>query len=121
MDVVLDFADEYLLNSVYPSWWDAHDPVRQYLSLLVLVTIGGYVLYLSSASIGYFLLYDKKLLNHPMILPNQIRLEIGYACWSIPQMSFISCFIFLLEVRGYSKLYDNISDSAYGKTTERQQ
>ena len=47
-------------------------------------------------------------------IQNQIQKEILYTAKSIPLMGFLTSILFLLEVRGYSKLYDNISDSKYG-------
>ena len=31
-------------------------------------------------------------------------------------MAVLTCFLFVLEVRGYSKLYDSVDDSKYGKS-----
>ncbi|XP_066268394.1 lathosterol oxidase-like [Branchiostoma lanceolatum] len=115
MDIVLNFADHYIFTPyVYPARWEETDPLRQYLSLLVIVMAGGYLLYLSTASLGYLFLFDKRLLQHPQMLKDQVKLEIQYACWSVPYMSLPTCVMFLLEVRGYSKLYDNIDDTSLG-------
>lgn len=106
MDLVLNVADGYFLSSyVYPSTWREDDITRQFLSLLVIVNIGGAILYLSVATISYFLLFDKRLLKHPQILENQIYLEMMVALKSIPLMSLPTVALFMLELRGYSRLY----------------
>ena len=46
---------------------------------------------------------------------NQVRREIRYALTSMPLMGLPTCALFLLEVRGYSQLYDRIQDASYGK------
>lgn len=46
---------------------------------------------------------------------NQVRREITYALRSLPWISVPTVALFFAEVRGYSKLYDNIEDSPYGK------
>lgn len=46
---------------------------------------------------------------------DQVRREITYALRSLPWISVPTVALFFAEVRGYSKLYDNIEDSPYGK------
>uniref|UniRef100_A0A663LXF3 Sterol-C5-desaturase n=1 Tax=Athene cunicularia TaxID=194338 RepID=A0A663LXF3_ATHCN len=51
----------------------------------------------------------------PLSVPqNQVRREITYALRSLPWISVPTVALFFAEVRGYSKLYDNIEDSPYG-------
>ncbi|XP_071175480.1 lathosterol oxidase-like [Mytilus edulis] len=115
MDVVLSYADEYVLTPyVYSTSWPEDNPLRQILSLFLLTNIGGYVLYFIAATLSYWFLFDKRLLRHPLILKNQIRREIIYTCKSIPVMSAPTISIFFLEVRGYGKLYDNVGDTRLG-------
>jgi lathosterol oxidase len=45
---------------------------------------------------------------------NQVQLEIMETFKSIPIISVLTNFIFLFEIRGYSKLYDKIDDSKLG-------
>ena len=44
-----------------------------------------------------------------------MRREIAYALRSLPWISVPTVALFFAEVRGYSKLYDNIEDSPYGE------
>lgn len=44
-----------------------------------------------------------------------MRREIVYALRSLPWISIPTVALFFAEVRGYSKLYDNIEDSPYGE------
>lgn len=55
--------------------------------------------------------------NPSVLLPpqNQVRREIIYALRSLPWISVPTVALFFAEVRGYSKLYDNIEDSPYGE------
>jgi len=115
MDYLLNYADYHLFTPyVYPSAWAEDDIFRQYLSLMVIVTIGGYLLYLIPATLSYYVIYNHDLEKHPLFLENQIRREIKCALSSVLVMSLVSNIIFLMEVRGYSKLYDNVNDINLG-------
>lgn len=46
---------------------------------------------------------------------NQVQKEIITTVTSIPFMSIPTVFMFFLEVRGYSKLYDNVGDTKLGE------
>ena len=50
-------------------------------------------------------------------IQNQIQKEIRYTFGAIPGMGLLTAIVFLFEVRGYSKLYDNVHDSQYGEYT----
>ncbi|XP_013394103.1 lathosterol oxidase [Lingula anatina] len=114
MDLVLDVADRFVLDSVYPTGWARDDPLRQIISLLLVVNIGGLLIYIIPASLSYYFIYDHRLLKHPQILENQVWKEIKYALGSIPYMSLPTCSIFFLELQGYSRLYDNVEDMKLG-------
>ncbi|XP_041373363.1 lathosterol oxidase-like [Gigantopelta aegis] len=115
MDIVLDYCDHYFLSPyVYPSSWQPDDPYRQILSLLVIANLGGYALYLILATLSFYLVFDHRLMKHPLILKDQIKLEIKCACEAIPVMSVPTVAVFFAEVRGYSKLYNSASDNKFG-------
>jgi lathosterol oxidase len=99
MDEVLTLCDEFALDKLYPASMPRDDPVRQMLSLLGIVTTGGIVLYLLTATVSYYLIFDHKLMKHKRFLKNQVRLEIQTALYNIPFMSLMTCPLFLLEVR----------------------
>ncbi len=106
MDLILEKLDTYFFTPyVYPSDWSEADWKRQLLSLFLLMNVGGWLLYIISASLSYVFIFDRRLLQHPLVLENQIRREITVATCAIPFMAGPTVFIFLLEVRGYSKLY----------------
>ncbi|PIO12867.1 hypothetical protein AB205_0106160, partial [Aquarana catesbeiana] len=46
---------------------------------------------------------------------NQVRREIFFSLKSMPWMSIPTVALFFAEVRGYSRLYDDINTSPYGK------
>jgi len=48
-------------------------------------------------------------------LQNQIYREITYTLKSVPTMGFLTSIAFLLEVNGYSKLYDSVDETKFGK------
>lgn len=109
MDLVLDAADRYLLTPhVFPTWLPEDDWRRQTLSLYVITVVGGAALYLFSAALSYYTLFDHRLKKHPLFLKNQIRLEMKTALSSIPLMALYTIPVFVLEVRGYSRLYMGI-------------
>ena len=106
MDLILDVTDKFILTPyVYPSSWPEDDILRQFLSLYVIVFFGGLITYLGAATLSYFILFEHQLKKHPLYLKKQVRLEISYACSSIPFMTLLTVPIMMLEVRGYSKLY----------------
>lgn len=49
-------------------------------------------------------------MNHPKFLKNQIGLEIKHANKSMPFLAMLTAPLFLLEVRGFGKLYDATAD-----------
>lgn len=67
-------------------------------------------MYFIFATLSYHLIFDKRILNHPKFLKNQIWQEIKLTNKSIPIMATLIAPIFLLEVRGYAKLYDTTDD-----------
>jgi lathosterol oxidase len=79
MDLVLNAADSYLLTPyVYPSWWKEDDVTRQLFSLFAIVVIGGYVMYLSLATLSYYFIFDHKLFKHPKMLKVSIFIKRIY-------------------------------------------
>jgi len=111
MDVLLEGADRYFLTPyIYPKSWSEDWWVRQSLSIFVLITIGAYILYFLVSMFSYYIMYDRRLLQHKRFLPDQIRREIFVACASLPFMALPTTFLFVAEVRGHSQLYNNIED-----------
>lgn len=74
----------------------------------------GYLIYFTTALLTWHSLFDKTSLQNPKYRPNQLRTEIHESLISIPLMSLLHLPIFLLEVRGYSKLYSISSSSPAG-------
>jgi len=114
MDYILDFLDETVFNHVYPESIPVDNPWRQLASLFAFTTIGGAFAYLVPATILYYTVFDRRLEKHEKYIPNQRWLEIRYAMWALPYMTFPTALMFLGEVRGYSMLYDNIDDHPWG-------
>lgn len=53
-------------------------------------------------------------MKHPQFLKNQVSREIMFTVKSLPWISIPTVSLFLLELRGYSKLYDDIGDFPNG-------
>lgn len=84
--------------------------LRQLVSLTVIVTVFGAILYLGTAALSYYLVYDKENMKHPKFLKNQMSMEIKQALSAIPGMSFLTAACFVAELLGYSKLYWRLED-----------
>ena len=109
MDLVLDVLDRHLLTPyIYPTSWPEDYIIRQAITILAILSIGGIIMYLSFAIVSFFLIFDHRLTKHPLFLKNQVALEIQYTCQSIPFMGLLTLPIMVAEVRGYAKLYMGI-------------
>jgi len=94
----------------YKSSWPRDDLWRQALSLYLITSLFGAVIYFVCASLSYHFVFDKNTFNHPKYLKNQISLEIKQTLVSLPIMAIFTVPFFLAEVRGYSKMYDTTED-----------
>uniref|UniRef100_A0A8C7QQE0 Fatty acid hydroxylase domain-containing protein n=1 Tax=Oncorhynchus mykiss TaxID=8022 RepID=A0A8C7QQE0_ONCMY len=120
MDLVLNVADHYVLTPyVYPLSWPEDTALRQIISLLVVTNLGIAVLYLGLGWLSYQFIFDHNLMKHPQFLKNQVWLEIRHAMTSLPIISIPTVALFFIEVKGHSKLYDNVEESPMGKTMLR--
>ncbi|KAA8651480.1 hypothetical protein EYZ11_004567 [Aspergillus tanneri] len=88
------------------SSWPRDNIFRQGLSLFLVAWAFGVILYFITSTLSYCFVYDKRIMNHPKFLRNQISLEIKQAMKSMPGMAVLTALCFVAEVRGYSKLYD---------------
>jgi len=114
MDGVLAYCDsQFLTPYVYPASWPEDNILRQFVSLFFLMTIGGSIVYLLPAALNYYFIYDHRLRKHPLFLKNQEWLEIHCALTSVPFMAIPTVFLFVLEIQGYSRLYDDASEYGY--------
>jgi lathosterol oxidase len=75
MDVLLAFCDQHFFTPyVYPTSWTEDNIFRQFLTLNIITDVAGALFYLITATINYVLVYDKRLLKHPLML------EVSYCC-----------------------------------------
>ncbi|KAG0681734.1 c-5 sterol desaturase [Pichia californica] len=88
--------------------------IRQTITLFIVTSIFGWLLYFIVAYLSYKFVYDKTNFNHPRYLKNQVFMEIKQASTAIPIMVLLTIPWFLLELHGYSKLYYNIDESTGG-------
>lgn len=118
MDLVLDACNYLFYDAVYSKASSTFgipllvqdNLLRQFISLLLITAIFGFLVYFIVASLSFHYLFDKRYMNHPKFLPNQIQLEIQCAIEAIVPMSILTVPFFMLEINGYSLLYSNISD-----------
>uniref|UniRef100_A0A8D0EA65 Sterol-C5-desaturase n=1 Tax=Salvator merianae TaxID=96440 RepID=A0A8D0EA65_SALMN len=115
MDLVLKYTDDLIWTPyVYPAAWPEDEPFRQIISLFIVTNLGALVLYFLFATLSYYFLFDHALKKHPHFLENQVQREIKFSVKALPWISIPTVAIFFAEVKGYSKLYDNVDDSPYG-------
>lgn len=94
----------------YMSAWDRDNVLRQAVSLFMITWIFGTLLYFVFSTASYYTIYDHAQMKHPKFLKNQIKLEINQAVTSMPVMSLLTTPFWLLDVRGWTKLYDTSAD-----------
>lgn len=100
-------------DAAYMSAWDRDNVYRQNLSLFLITWIVGAAIYFLVSSLSYVFVFDKTTFKHPKFLKNQVRMEIKQAVGAMPWIAVLTVPFFFAEVRGYSKLYDNLSDEPF--------
>ncbi|EWC45596.1 hypothetical protein DRE_05454 [Drechslerella stenobrocha 248] len=85
------------------------DPIREFFSLFLITWFFGCLLYFISSTLSYIFVFDKDTFKHPKFLKDQIRQEIWVSLKAHPVMSLLTAPFFLLEVRGYTLLFDDAS------------
>ncbi|KAK4512645.1 uncharacterized protein ATC70_003349 [Mucor velutinosus] len=128
MDTVLHYADQFVFDKLYakvwPSYtkqiagaivssWPRDDFWRINLSLFMITCIFGWILYLVTASLSYYLVFDHDYMKHPKFLKNQVRMEIECAVGAIPWMTMLTLPFFTGEVLGKSMLYGGMPKNVY--------
>mmetsp|Transcript_31192 Transcript_31192/g.71645 ORF Transcript_31192/g.71645 Transcript_31192/m.71645 type:complete len:277 (-) Transcript_31192:70-900(-) len=111
MDLALEIAGDWVLD---PMLWKHSVPrdntVRQLVDLYLVYCIGGALMYLIPATLDFYFLFDKKWMQDKQWIPGQVALELKLALSSIPQMSLLMTVVSIWELKGHSRLYDNVSD-----------
>ncbi|KAJ5239256.1 hypothetical protein N7468_003875 [Penicillium chermesinum] len=95
------------------SLWKRDDLLRQGTSFFLIALVFAVLMYLVGSFVLYHTIFDKRMLQHPRYLPNQISQEIKQGLSAIPVISVLTAPFFILETRGYSKLYDFASESPF--------
>ncbi|KAL9558057.1 hypothetical protein MBANPS3_001080 [Mucor bainieri] len=128
MDTVLHYADQFVFDKLYakvwPSYtkqiagaivssWPRDDFWRINLSLFLITCIFGWILYLATATLSYYLVFDHDYMKHPKFLKNQVRMEIECAVGAIPWMTMLTLPFFTGEVLGKSMLYGGMPKNVY--------
>ncbi|EEY22541.1 C-5 sterol desaturase [Verticillium alfalfae VaMs.102] len=97
-------------DAAFASWWNRDNIVRQLITLYTITVVFGFLIYFIFASLSYVFIFDKKNLTHPKFLKDQIRLEMMQAIQAMPVMALFTAPMFVLEVRGYARLYDTTEE-----------
>lgn len=71
------------------------------------------VVYFICATLSYLFIFDHATFTHPKYLKNQVRLEITQAFTALPVIAIFTVLFFVVEVRGYAKLYDAPADAPF--------
>ncbi|KIJ52354.1 hypothetical protein M422DRAFT_222861 [Sphaerobolus stellatus SS14] len=103
------FSEDALLSGSVAAWPRDYIP-RQLLSLTVVTLIGIHLLYFIFAGLSYLYIFNHNMMRHPRFLPNQVRKEIMCSLKAFPGMIALTLPFFLSEVRGWTRLYDNVND-----------
>lgn len=104
MDTILHYSDQFFFDTVYAKIWPSYTMVsnttgaivsswpredfwRIHLSVFAITCIFGWALYLLTATLSYYLVFDHDYMKHPKFLKNQVRMEIECAVSAIPWMT----------------------------------
>ena len=113
------FPDELLTaplidsGKVASAWPRDYFP-RQVISLFVLTLIGIHALYFLFAGFSYQFIFNHEMMKHPRFLKNQVKLEIQSSLRAFPGMIVLTLPWFVAEVRGHTKLYDDVEEYGWG-------
>jgi lathosterol oxidase len=116
-DVILELGERFVFTPyVWPDSprWPADYWLRQLVTIYLVTVVAGALLYLSVATLNYIFVFDRRVLQHKQILPNQMRREIAMALFHIPFMGVVTMPIFWLELKGYTYLYDRVEQYGLG-------
>ncbi|KAH7258537.1 c-5 sterol desaturase [Fusarium solani] len=102
------YDDAYSLN--FGSSLARDNIYRQCASILLIAGFGASIIYVISAALSYYFIFDRRLEYHPRFLKNQIRQEIQSSFFAIPIIDLLTLPFFLGEVRGKSLLYTRIDE-----------
>ncbi|KAK3374969.1 hypothetical protein B0H63DRAFT_262101 [Podospora didyma] len=97
-------------QAAYASALDRDNIIRQSISLFFIFWIFGAIVYFIFATLSYIFVFDKKTMEHPKFLKNQVWMEIKQANSALPGMALLTFPAIVAEVRGYSKLYDTSAE-----------
>ncbi|KAI9147935.1 putative Delta(7)-sterol 5(6)-desaturase [Paramyrothecium foliicola] len=97
-------------QAAYMSSLPRDSVLRQAITLYMITWVFGLIVYFLFATLSFVFIFDKRTLNHPKFIKNQITLEILSTAKALPGLAALTAPIFLAEVRGFGKLYDLTED-----------
>jgi len=109
-----DLVEPTLSTLSTASAWPRDYILRQAISLTWITLVGVHLLYFIFGYLSYTFIFNHEMMKHPRFLKNQVRQEIMCSVKAFPLMMLLTLPWFVAEVRGYSFLYDNVSDYGWG-------
>lgn len=111
--------DELLLSPAVSdvpliSAWPRDYIPRQLISLAAFTFVGIHLLYFLFAWLSFRYIFNHEMMKHPKFLKDQIKQEIVCSLKAFPGMILLTIPWFLGEVRGYSKMYENVEEYGWG-------
>lgn len=102
MDIVLQFYDNLFLSPYIFSKldWPENYPVRQFISLNILVNINAAALYMLLACANYYFIFDRAWLRHPLYL----RVSNFYQWYIVSINNFSYYFVGSNSARDFSHI-----------------
>ncbi|KAI0768137.1 hypothetical protein BD413DRAFT_566988 [Trametes elegans] len=99
-----------IASETVASAWPRDYLPRQAISLLVLTLVGIHIIYFIFAGLSYQFIFNHDMMKHPRFLKNQVKQEVQSSLAAFPLMTLLTLPWFLGEIRGYSKMYDDVDE-----------
>jgi lathosterol oxidase len=88
MELIVDLGESLFLSRTYlllplplQAYLPLHSLLRDSITLWIMATTGALILYFSIATLIYYTYFDRDLMKHPKMLPNQIGKEMKVNCY----------------------------------------
>ena len=78
--------------------------------VVFLFPIVGMIIYFIFSSLSYQFIFNHDMMKHPRFLKNQVKQEFQSSLSAFPLMPLLTLPWFLGEIRGYSKMYDDVDE-----------
>lgn len=118
MDVVSAYVNEEIVPQLLgeePLGLGVDSSIRMFSVLYVILSVGGFLLYMFSAGISYyaiFVLFPGTLLDDDdrKVKPGQVAREIRVSLQGIPVVSALTACMYMLHWYGYGRVYTDVHE-----------